>query len=83
MKRKATAIGIAEAMADVETAVSGGDQAATADAVTVLHKRLRTGLYLHAAALGLTQADVAEIDNIGPQRRGGEPKEAADLTGEE
>lgn len=39
-----------------------------------LHDSLRRGLYRHREALGLSDEDVTEIDNFGPQARGGTPK---------
>lgn len=83
MDARATATGIAEALADVETAIGGDDPEVTAEATQVLHKRLRAGLYRFGEALGLTTDDIAAIDNMGPQRRGGEPKESMNAAGEE
>jgi len=83
MDAKATATGIAEALADVHTAIDESDRDAVIEAATVLHKRMRAGLYRHGEALGLSSEDIAEIDNLGPQRRGGEPKEQMPTAGGE
>lgn len=71
MSPKDRALAIAAALAAVE---DEGDSENTQE----LHAQLRRGLYENAAALGLSAADIAEIDNHGPLARGGEPKPAAE-----
>lgn len=71
---KEDALGIAEALADHEAQIAElGDPDLTTSA-EALHAKLRAGLKAHGATLGLSDDDIAEIDNAGPQRRGGEPK---------
>jgi hypothetical protein len=67
MSLKEDVLGIAAALADAE-------QAAPSEQLTTLHDKLRRGLYKHRDTLGLSADDVAEIDNFGPQARGGGPK---------
>lgn len=66
---KEDALEIAGLLADAE-AVSPSDE------LTALHDKLRRSLYLHRNTLGLSDDDVAEIDNLGPQARGGGAKDA-------
>jgi len=64
---KDSALGIAQALADAH------DEADT-PALNTLHTKLRQALYEHGEEIGLTSDDIAEIDNFGPQARGGTPK---------
>lgn len=48
--------------------------AAPSEELDNLHKAMRVALYRHRTQLGLSDDDVTEIDNIGPQARGGTPK---------
>jgi hypothetical protein len=77
MDVKASALAIATTLASVESALDAGDIDTAKEQTTTLHRQLRAGLYQHGDVLGLTSDDIAEIDNLGPANRGGEPKDAA------
>lgn len=68
---KDTALATAKALAAAEAAVGDGPGS---EELAVLHKELRAGLYSHRDQLGLSDDDVAEIDNSGAENFGGTPK---------
>lgn len=65
---KHTAIEVASLLAQAEAA-------APSEELTALHKRLRRGLFCHAEHLGLSKADVVEIDGYIAETMAGTPKD--------
>lgn len=59
---------------DLASKLAAAHAAADSPELGELHDAMRIALYRHRAALGLSADDVAEIDNVGPQARGGTPK---------
>lgn len=76
MKALASALAIAATLASLESAIDSGDLDTAKGEVETLHEQLRVGLYQHGESLGLTRDEIAQVDNAGPQARGGEPKDA-------
>jgi hypothetical protein len=62
---------------DIAAKLAAAEDSGPTPELTELHKALRGALYRHRAVLGLSDDDVAEIDNYGPQARGGGAKDAA------
>lgn len=61
----------------IALAAAKADRAFPSDEVRDLHDQLRRGLYRHRACLeklGITAADLADIDNHGAVTLGGTPK---------
>lgn len=54
--------------------LASAEEAAPSDELEALHKEMRAALYRHAEVLGLSADDLTEIDNVGPQLRGGTNK---------
>lgn len=56
------------------TQLAAAEEASPTPELEKLHEDLRAALYRHAERLGLDVDDLAEIDNVGPQLRGGTNK---------
>ena len=59
---------------DIAAKLAAAEEAGSTPELAALHQSLRAGLYRNRKALNLSDDEVAEIDNYGPQARGGTPK---------
>lgn len=78
MQIKALAIMVATGLSALEKALEAGGHTAAAEELKAKHKGLRSSLYRHRGTVGLSDSDVADIDNAGVIVMGGTPKGPAE-----